>query len=692
MANEFEPTWRNILNLENVHWIEDHRIHTYIVFPGAGYIATIGEAIPQLTGSEAYTVGDITISAAMVLPKSRELEMMTSLNSSRVTVSLDSVWYDFMISSYNGTLWMKHCIGQTRSGSETEMPKPDEINDLPRHVPSQRWYQTMAKICLNYGQAFNGLMEISAGVNEHVATASVLNEFKQGESRYALYPTTLDLCFQLMIVALLKGQSRVFDRLCIPTYIKELYVRNSPSKIRLHAHTTPKQGTITGDACGTVDGKPVLLLKGLRLSPVEQDTVGDGDPHAAVELEWKPDIDFLKDKNLIKVFKNVRTDHMLNEELAMLYILETISRLAKIKEQRLQVNNNKYTLPIDAGELAKLNQSDRIKLIHNIYNQTQTSDDADVGKVLFRVLENVESIIEGKVDVLEYYKEFFSVLTHSKPHLKILEIGAGTGAKTATILKNIELEYGERLYEKYTFTDISVGFFVAVKQRFQDFAGIGIDYAVLDISKDPIEQGLEPNSYYFILASNVIRATPSINESLSNIHKLLHPNGRLLLQELCPKTKWVNDIMGMFSGWWLGEDDNRLGELFITPERWGEELRKTGFSGAKTVLYYDDPPYQINANILARPIISITPTKKVTLVYAKEITPELRKAESALVLSGYEVDICMFPEAPAPDQDVISLMDLEGPFFTNISAEKLAQILKYMILFQAGKVGILWAT
>lgn len=63
MANDFGPTWRNIINLENVHWIEDHKLHTDIVFPGAGYIATVGEAIRQLTGSEDYTVRNVTISA-----------------------------------------------------------------------------------------------------------------------------------------------------------------------------------------------------------------------------------------------------------------------------------------------------------------------------------------------------------------------------------------------------------------------------------------------------------------------------------------------------------------------------------------------------------------------------------------------------------------------------------------------------
>lgn len=75
----------------------------------------------------------------MVFPDSRELEMMTSLSPGRVTVSLDSVWHDFTISSYNGTSWTKHCIGQVRGGSETEVATHTDNPDLPRIIPSPRW-------------------------------------------------------------------------------------------------------------------------------------------------------------------------------------------------------------------------------------------------------------------------------------------------------------------------------------------------------------------------------------------------------------------------------------------------------------------------------------------------------------------------------------------------------------------------
>jgi hypothetical protein len=37
-----------------------------------------------------------------------------------------------------------------------------------------------------------------------------------------------------------------------------------------------------------------------------------------------------------------------------------------------------------------------------------------------------------------------------------------------------------------------------------------------------------------VLSNQVLHATPSLHETLKNVRKLLHPRGRLLLQELSP--------------------------------------------------------------------------------------------------------------------------------------------------------------
>ncbi|CAG2008535.1 unnamed protein product [Fusarium graminearum] len=57
------------------------------------------------------------------------------------------------------------------------------------------------------------------------------------------------------------------------------------------------------------------------------------------------------------------------------------------------------------------------------------------------------------------------------------------------------------------------------------------------------------------MSSSCLHATPNLAKTLSNLRKLLHPQGRLFLIELSPESsKSVNYIMGPPSGWWLSED------------------------------------------------------------------------------------------------------------------------------------------
>lgn len=100
-------------------------------------------------------------------------------------------------------------------------------------------------------------------------------------------------------------------------------------------------------------------------------------------------------------------------------------------------------------------------------------------------IEKLLKVLEGKVDALdllfagelatEYYKEtkdsyeclkmtepYLDALAHKHPSLKILEIGAGTGSSTVSVLETLlqdgEHETGRPKYKTYTFTDVSAGF------------------------------------------------------------------------------------------------------------------------------------------------------------------------------------------------------------------------------------------
>ncbi|KIM98726.1 hypothetical protein OIDMADRAFT_127997, partial [Oidiodendron maius Zn] len=170
--------------------------------------------------------------------------------------------------------------------------------------------------------------------------------------------------------------------------------------------------------------------------------------------------------------------------------------------------------------------------------------------------------------------KFIAALGHENPLLRILEIGAGTGGATAPILKALTLENGHRMYSKYTYTDIFAGVFMNARGRFQDYSSL--EFKTLDITKDVVEQGFEEHRYDLIVASNVLHATGSLFDTLTNVRKLLGPHRRVYLQELNLVIQMCNFIMGILPGWWLGESNGRILQPYISPERWEQEFRNAG--------------------------------------------------------------------------------------------------------------------
>lgn len=133
-----------LLRVDEVRWIRDHQIASDVIFPAAGYVAMAGEAARQLTGTPDFTVRRVIVNAAFVIGESASVEVVTSLKQLRLTDTLDSAWYEFTISSYNGSSWTKHCTGQVCAGKQFDLKAVEPRGKLPKSVSSDRWYRIHA--------------------------------------------------------------------------------------------------------------------------------------------------------------------------------------------------------------------------------------------------------------------------------------------------------------------------------------------------------------------------------------------------------------------------------------------------------------------------------------------------------------------------------------------------------------------
>ena len=168
--------------------------------------------------------------------------------------------------------------------------------------------------------------------------------------------------------------------------------------------------------------------------------------------------------------------------------------------------------------------------------------------------------------------------------VRVLEIGAGTGGTTTSVLPYLPADRTE-----YVFTDLGRSFVERAKQVFAD-SGPRMKYQILDIERDPAEQGVACGAFDIVIASNVLHATGNLVESLRHAHKLLRPGGALVVFECILPQRWFDLTFGLTEGWWrfAGRDSRRKYTL-LQNKGWDEAMAEAGFGNRSAVLRDDLP-------------------------------------------------------------------------------------------------------
>ncbi|CAL8087651.1 unnamed protein product [Orchesella dallaii] len=174
--------------------------------------------------------------------------------------------------------------------------------------------------------------------------------------------------------------------------------------------------------------------------------------------------------------------------------------------------------------------------------------------------------------------------------LRILEVGAGNGVYTQMILDSVEA-LGIRV--EYTYTDISSSVFATAKSKFdvqmQKIPNSTILFQKLDIEEDPLDQGFIPEYYDLVVAADVIHATKNVVESLSNLHMLLKPFGRLSIVESTRINPVLTFLEGTLEGYWRFQDLNlRANHCILSKEKWAGVLQSNGFKVEQTFSVFED--------------------------------------------------------------------------------------------------------
>ncbi|MFC5220489.1 type I polyketide synthase [Streptomyces coerulescens] len=158
--------------------------------------------------------------------------------------------------------------------------------------------------------------------------------------------------------------------------------------------------------------------------------------------------------------------------------------------------------------------------------------------------------------------------------VRILEIGAGRGYLTWSVTEELRPLPGV----EYHFTDLGRSFVLDGQRRAREKALQGMEFGVLDITRDPSEQGYPPGEFDLVLAFNVLHATPDVRRAVHNAGSLLVPDGILVLLEATRQQRWSLMTTGLYEGWWYYDDDLREHSPLLDTARWSRVLTDEGFA------------------------------------------------------------------------------------------------------------------
>ncbi|KAL8974635.1 MAG: hypothetical protein Q9197_001123 [Variospora fuerteventurae] len=755
-----ELRWTNVLKVSEIRWLRGHQLQGQTVFPAAGYVAMAVEAARTLAADrsvELFELHNLTIPRAITFEEDVNsgveilitLTAITAHNLHDQTSTADFSCYSCASAGADQEMELmasgsvKVIFGAPSVAALASTPL--DVSNMSS-IDTNRFYASLGKLGYGYYDNFRGMSSLKRRLNQSSVLVGTYPYTDDDLAVYLVHPTLLDVAFQASMLAYsAPGDERLWS-LHVPTSIGRIRVNpklclslpTSGSRVPVSAILADTKEFYASIDLFSEDGQQGMVqVEDLTIKPLAPATKADDRrlfSHTLFDVAAPDGTSIVRDirpsadeVDLASVCERV-CYHYLRQWKSEITDDEWTSSQPHHLSLRDYMNHTLST--VSSGKhpcIKKTWSKDTPEEIHSLI--ISYPDNVDV-KLISAVGENIPAAVRGETTILEHmlpdnmlddlykkglgfarYNSFLASMmkqmAHRYPHAKILEIGAGTGGATKSVLGSM----GNTM-SSYTYTDVSVGFFKDAAQLFKAYSD-KMTFKVLDVEKAPTSQGYEGHSYDIVIASNVLHATASMQKTLENTRQLLKPGGYLLLLEVTNNGPVrISNIMGGLPGWWAGVDDGRRYAPTITPGEWNTALRKAGFAGVDAITPEIDTlawPFSIMAaqavddrvQFLRRPLVSSSSSSAISLeslvILGNESLESSRIAEEMEEYLGrFCGQITILNGLPTEDEALtlnpmstfINLVDLDYSIFKQMTADKMEGLKR---LFELAK-HILWIT
>ncbi|KAG4439202.1 hypothetical protein IFR05_005293 [Cadophora sp. M221] len=735
---EGEYKWRNYLKLNELPWLSGHQIQGQTIFPAAGYLVMALEASKTVANRKEVRLIEIKdfniLQAISINDDASGVETLFTVNNVVSDSKNGILTADFVshacLSRDTGSLVLIS-LGKLilHFGAPLADALPNRslavINDL-REVNIDTFYDSLGNVGYGYTGSFKGISFLEQKLDTSTGLIVDANS-TASDSSMMMHPGTLDSAIQTLFACLGTPGDGSLWTLHVPVTIRN--IRVNPAICSTYSYSQQKEVIFDAalaesgpDAlCGDVTlydietRNAICQIEGIEVKPLMPATPAD-DRLLFHELVWgtaEPDAALVYRKAGFSAAEMQKAETL--EKICLYYLKQLLDSTSM--EEKEQTSWHGQRILAFAAHVVDETQAGRhasckpewlantwvdVQLVANQY-----AADVDcrllhvVGTKLIPFIRGESSILEHmrQDSLLDLYYQNSELLEYNLyagliaeqiafryPLIKILEIGGGTGGITRSILKHIDNKYSS-----YTFTDISVGFFEDAQETFKSNGRI--IYEALDIERDPTTQGFTEHSYDLVIASNVLHATKVLDNTMTNVRKLLKPGGKLLVLEAVDNgAARVGFSFCGVPGWWAGADDGRELTPLITPGQWNSLLIRNGFSGLDTITPGTesvDQPVAVfistavdeQIELLQKPLALAGPKPQLDTLFLvggkTSITKQLME-DLKIILQPWTANIKTLESLEDIHKmddfsmvHVLNLADLDGPIFEDLTSDRL---------------------
>ena len=196
------------------------------------------------------------------------------------------------------------------------------LEKLTQRMPGKRWYDAFRRVGFEYGPSFQGLGIIRTDSKYHEAAADVMivtqSGLMKGESRYILHPSTIDACFQLIIISINAGLHKDMPWGVVPIRIEEISLWFPGDEVGSMGHAVAWTDELsaryfnTHTQLMTKSDNKIMDVKNLRCVayeaavPQHASKVMEREPYLGIS--WKPDIDTLTALQLRQAYPETQSE------------------------------------------------------------------------------------------------------------------------------------------------------------------------------------------------------------------------------------------------------------------------------------------------------------------------------------------------------------------------------------------------